>query len=134
MANGLPDDLLGDLFDDFDDPPVRPPVEAADDQAARDQAIADDLAMSQCVEAIQELFEGIQPEHVQNLWKSKVALRDPQAILNHLLNEEDEGRPWPKVEKAKVSAKRKRSTSSEGEEEYKAAHPEVASSRYRMTA
>lgn len=99
-----------------------------------DFELAKQLTMNADMEIVQEMFSGIEPKHVENLWKSKLSMQSAQAIIDHLLDEVDKGHPWPKIEKPQISLKRKRSVTSEGEEDYKATHPDRITASYLSVA
>lgn len=62
----------------------------------------------QCLLGVLALFPDVSPDYVTNLWRTNPERRTVEAMINFILQEGDEGRPYTKVVKEAPAAKLKK--------------------------
>ena len=62
----------------------------------------------QCLLGVLAIFPDVSPDYVNNLWRTKLECRTVEAMINFILQEGDEGRPYTKVVKELPAAKLKK--------------------------
>lgn len=95
----------------------------------------DEVTQEQCLLGVLALFPDVSPDYVANLWHTKPELRTAETMINFILQEGDEGRPYTKVVKEAPAAKLKKKQSLEKanneEARYSAAHRETENYEYQ---
>lgn len=112
--------------------PIANGLPAAPIQAA---PTIEEVTEVQCLLGVLALFPDVSPDYVTNLWRTKPERRTVEAMINFILQEGDEGRPYTKVVKEAPAAKLKKKQSLEKanneEARYSAANRETEDYDYQ---
>lgn len=106
--------------------PIVNGVPAVPVSAAPPAPTLEEVTEEQCLLGVLALFPDVSPDYVANLWRTKPELRTAEAMINFILQEGDEGRPYTKAVKEAPAAtlKKKQGLENANNEEarYSAAH------------
>lgn len=93
--------------------PIVNGVPAAPVPAAPAAPKVEEVTEEQCLLGVLAIFPDVSPDYVTNLWRTRPERRTVEAMINIILQEGDEGRPYTKVVKEAPAAKLKKKQSLE---------------------